>query len=85
MIHPAAPPRLPGTPSHPRRTRTPLTSPPCARPRQVPAIGREALYAAGYLGLYPVLKKKLDEDVSEGAVLGAVLGVDEDVAAVLRL
>ncbi|EFJ42250.1 hypothetical protein VOLCADRAFT_97694 [Volvox carteri f. nagariensis] len=29
--------------------------------QQIPAIGREMLYAAGYLGLFPIIKKSLDE------------------------
>ena len=32
---------------------------------QLPAIGRETLYAAGYLGLFPVLKDYLDQNYSK--------------------
>ena len=42
---------------------------------QVPAIGRETLYAAGYLGLFPVLKAHLDENYSHAMSPGARLAV----------
>lgn len=31
---------------------------------QVPAIGREMLYAAGWLGLFPIIKGNLDKQAS---------------------
>jgi len=41
----------------------------------LPAIGRETLYAAGYLGLFPILKKALDEADGQTLSPGATTAI----------
>ena len=46
-------------------------------PLQVPCIGREMLYAAGYLGLFPIIRAELEaRGVSPGSatIIGGVTG-----------
>ncbi|KXZ48758.1 hypothetical protein GPECTOR_25g342 [Gonium pectorale] len=38
----------------------------------IPAIGREMLYAAGYLGLFPIIKKRLDEEMPDSPGLSLI-------------
>lgn len=57
----------PGIWNVPPWSRSSLTSAtPRAAAAQTPAIGRETLYAMGYLGLFPVLEGVLDERLKVG-------------------
>ncbi|GLC46139.1 hypothetical protein PLESTB_001194300 [Pleodorina starrii] len=48
----------------------------------IPAIGREMLYAAGYLGLFPIIKKSLDEAMPDSPGLAlATAGITGGVFA----